>query len=118
MKKHELVKFKNQSLELDVEVSPNEDTVWLTQEQMALLFDRDRSVIARHINKIYREDELDEKSTCAKNAQVQLEGTRNITRIVPFYNLDVVISVGYRVKSNNGVISSALKYLSPSTPRS
>ena len=101
MDNYKLVKFKNQSLELDVEVDPNEDTVWLSKEQMALLFDRDRTVISRHINKIYDEGELDKKSTCAKNAHVPL--TRNRLYETDLYNLDVIISVGYRVKSKNGV---------------
>lgn len=102
MEKHELVKFKNQSLELDVEVSPSEDTVWLTKEQMALLFDRDRSVISRHINKIYDEEELDRKSTCAKNAHIPQTRSRLYEKEI--FNLDVIISVGYRVKSKNGII--------------
>ena len=105
MKKFELITFKNNNLQLDVNVSPNEETVWLSKEQIALLFDRDRTVISRHINNIYKEGELDEKSTCAKNAQVQIEGEREVTRKYEFYNLDVIISVGYRVKSKNGIIS-------------
>lgn len=82
---------------LDVNVSPNEDTVWLSKEDISALFDRDRSVITKHINNIYKEGELDRESTCAKNAHVHLEGSRTITRIIEFYNLDVIISVGYRV---------------------
>ena len=97
MNQYELVKFKNQSVELDVEVSPSEDTVWLTKEQMAMLFDRDRSVISRHINKIYEENELDKESTCAKNAHVPI--TRKRSYETELFNLDVIISVGYRVKS-------------------
>ena len=102
MNNFELVKFKNQALELDVEVSPNEDTVWLSKEQMALLFDRNRSVISRHINNIYEEEELDKESTCAKNAHVS--SVRNRLYETDLYNLDVIISVGYRVKSKNGII--------------
>ena len=100
MNNYELVKFKNQSLVLDVEVSPDEDTVWLTKEQMALLFDRDRSVISRHITNIYKEGELDKTSSCAKNAH-KVNGQIHYTE---HYNLDVIISVGYRVKSKNGII--------------
>ena len=70
MNEYEIIKFKNDDIELSVNVSPLEDTVWLTKEQMALLFDRDRSVISRHINNIYNEGELDKKSTCAKNAHI------------------------------------------------
>ncbi len=102
--KYEVVKFEQDNLILDVNVSPNEDTVWLSKEDMSTLFDRDRSVITKHINNIYKEGELDRESTCAKNAQVHLEGSRTITRTIEFYNLDVIISVGYRVRSRNGVI--------------
>lgn len=102
--KYEVVKFEQDNLILDVNVSPNEDTVWLSKEDMSTLFGRDRSVITKHINNIYKEGELDRESTCAKNAHVHLEGSMTITRIIEFYNLDVIISVGYRVKSRNGVI--------------
>ena len=101
---YEIIKFTNNNLELEVNVSPEQDTVWLTVEQIASLFDRDRTVILKHISNIYKENELDEKSTCAKNAQVQIEGSRRVNRTIVYYNLDVIISVGYRVKSKNGVI--------------
>ena len=104
MNYYKLIKFKDNEFELDVNVSPEEDTVWLTKDEIALLFERDRTVISKHINNIYKEGELDEQSTCAKNAQVQLEGKRTIVRTHKFYNLDVIISVGYRVKSNRGII--------------
>lgn len=104
MDSHELIRFKDNGFELDVEVSPDEDTVWLSVEQMALLFERDRTVISRHIKAIYTEGELDEKRTCAKNAQVQFEGYRKVERTHEFFNLDVIISVGYRVKSKRGVL--------------
>lgn len=71
--KCEVVKFEQDNLILDVNVSPNEDTVWLSKEDMSTLFDRDRSVITKHINNIYKEGELDRESTCAKNAHVHLE---------------------------------------------
>lgn len=70
--KYEVIKFEQGNLTLDVNVSPNEDTVWLSKEDMSTLFDRDRSVITKHINNIYKEGELDRESTCAKNAQVHL----------------------------------------------
>lgn len=85
-------------------VSPDEDTVWLTQEQMAKLFNVDRSRITRHINNIYKDDELDRRSTSAENAQVQIEGDRQVRRNVNIYNLDMIISVGYRVNSKRGII--------------
>ncbi len=102
MDKYEVIKFKDDEFEMDVNVSPNEDTVWLTKEQIALLYDRDRSVISRHIKKIYFEGELNEKSTCAKNAQILDSRERIYESTV--YNLDVIISVGYRVKSKRGVL--------------
>ena len=82
-----------------LEVKLEKDTLWLTQSQMAELFGIDRTTILRHIRNIYNSDELEESSTCAKNAQVRIEGKRMIQRDIPFYNLDMIISVGYRVNS-------------------
>ena len=76
-----------------------DETVWLTQQQMAELFHTSRSNIVEHIGHIYEEGELDEVSTCRKFRQVQMEGNRQVTRELPFYNLDMIISLGYRVKS-------------------
>lgn len=82
-----------------LEVKLEKDTVWLTQSQMAELFGIDRTTIVRHIRNVYKSEELDEFSTCAKNAQVRMEGSRKIQREIPYYNLDMIISVGYRVNS-------------------
>ena len=101
-KKYELIKFEDGDFSLDVNVSPNEETVWLTQEQMALLFNVDRTRIVRHINNIYSDNELDMLSTCAENAQVQFEGIRQVKRKIKIYNLDMIIAVGYRVNSKRG----------------
>ena len=76
-----------------------DETVWLTQQQMAELFHTSRSNIVEHIRHIYEEGELDEVSTCRKFRQVRMEGKRQVTRELPFYNLDMIISLGYRVKS-------------------
>ena len=76
-----------------------DETVWLTQQQMAELFHTSRSNIVEHIGHIYEEGELDETSTCRKFRQVRMEGNRQVTRELPFYNLDMIISLGYRVKS-------------------
>ena len=103
MSDFEIIKFKNENVELSVNVSPSEDTVWLTKEQMSVLFERDRSVISKHINNILKEREL-EDSTCAFFAQVQKEGDREVKRSIEYYSLDMIISVGYRVKSQNGII--------------
>lgn len=76
-----------------------DETVWLTQQQMAELFHTSRSNIVEHIGHIYEEGELDESSTCRKFRQVRMEGNRQVARELPFYNLDMIISLGYRVKS-------------------
>jgi len=85
-----------------VEVKLDRDTVWLTQQQMADLFGRERSVVNKHIRNTFQEGELDPAATCAKFAQVRTEGARTVSREVDHFNLDVVISVGYRVKSLRG----------------
>lgn len=100
---NEVIIYKYGELELQVEVTPNKETVWLRVEEMAELFNRDRSVIQRHIKNIFKEDELEQNSTCAKFAQVQNEGNRSVERIFDYYNLDMIISVGYRVKSQRGI---------------
>ena len=87
----------------NIEVTLADDTVWLTADQMADLFQRDRSTIQRHIRSIYQDNELTQDSTCAFFAQVQKEGNRQVERNIAFYNLDMIISVGYRVKSYRGV---------------
>lgn len=78
------------------------DTVWLNLNQIAELFGRDKSVISRHFNNIFKEGELDRVSTVAKNATVQQEGNREVSREVEYYNLDAILSVGYRVNSKQG----------------
>lgn len=99
---NQIIIFENNNVKLNVNMK--DETVWLTQSQMAELFEKDRTVIVRHISNIYREEELDKNSTCAFFAQVQNESGRSVTRQIPYYNLDVIISVGYRVKSQNGII--------------
>lgn len=87
------------TVQLEVRIDAN--TVWLTQAQMALLFNVDRTVIVKHIGNIYKTFELDEISTCVKFAQVRSEGKRSVIREQKYYNLDMIISVGYRVNSIN-----------------
>ena len=91
---------EDNTISLDVKLE--NETVWLTQSQMALLFDTDRTSILRHINNVYKIGELERVSTCAKIAQVRKEGKRHVTREIPYYNLDMIISVGYRVNSIRG----------------
>ena len=100
----EAIIFKNGELELEVTVNENRENVWLSQDQMATLFDVDRSRVTRHIKNIYDDNELDENSTCAENALVQTEGKRKVKRTIKIYNLDMILAVGYRVKSPNGII--------------
>ncbi len=85
-----------------IEVTFENDTVWLSLEQMAELFQRDKSTVSRHIKNIFAEGELKKEATVAKFATVQTEGNRQVTRDIEYYNLDVIISVGYRVKSLRG----------------
>lgn len=98
---NEIIKFVNGDLQLDITVSPNEETVWLTQKQMAELFDVKSQAITRHLKNIYNDEELFKEATCSKMEQVQMEGSRKITRKMDFYNLDAIIAVGYRVNSKN-----------------
>lgn len=91
--------YKSADEEVSVNAVIKDDTIWLTQKSMAELFEVDRSVIYKHLKNIYESEELDEHSTCAKIAQVQNEGNRQVKRNIDFYNLDAIISVGYRVNS-------------------
>lgn len=99
--KNEIIIFENGEIKL--EVNMKEDTVWLSQQQMAKLFDTSRTNIIDHINNIYSDEELDKKSTCQDFRQVRKEGNREVTRDMPFYNLDMIISIGYRVNSKKGI---------------
>ena len=94
--KNEIILFENQNVKLEVNL--RDETVWLTQGQISELFGKDRTVITRHINNIFKEGELEEESN------VQKMHIPNSDKPVAFYNLDVIISVGYRVKSQNGII--------------
>ena len=100
-KQDSLIFYKSEDGNIQLNVKLEKDTVWLTQSQMSNLFGVDRTVIVRHIRNIYKSAELYEDATCAKNAQVQEEGGRTVRRTIPYYNLDMIISVGYRVNSKN-----------------
>ena len=101
MNKYEIVKFVDEEVKLDVNISPLEKTIWINIEQMSVLFERDRSVISKHIKNIFLEGELLEDSVCAFFAHTANDGK---AYNVKYYSLDVVISVGYRVKSKRGVL--------------
>ncbi len=94
--------YKSADDAIELQVSFDNDTVWLNRHQLAFLFDRDIKTIGKHIKNIFDEKELDNNSTVAKFATVQMEGEREIKREIEHYNLDVIISVGYRVKSKQG----------------
>ena len=100
--KNEIVLYRPNELAEHIEVRFDENTVWLNRQQLTALFGRDIKTIGKHINNVFSERELDKESTVAKIATVQKEGNRNIKRNVEYYNLDVIISVGYRVKSQQG----------------
>ena len=100
-KKNEIILFENQGVKLEVNLK--DETVWLNRQQMATLFNRDVKTIGKHINNALAE-ELADIPTVAKFATVQKEGNREVTRQIEYYNLDMIISVGYRVKSKNGII--------------
>ena len=100
--KNEIIIFENQNVKL--EVNMKDETVWLSQQQMAELFNSSRTNIIEHINNIYSSGELDRISTCQDFRQVRKEGKRDVERTIPFYNLDMIISVGYRVNSRQGII--------------
>ncbi len=95
-KKNEIIIFENQDVKLEVNLK--EDNVWITANQMAILFDKDETTIRKHINNVFKDKELEKDNNRQK---MRVDGVK---QLVPFYNLDVIISVGYRVKSKNGVI--------------
>ena len=106
MTENSIVLFTDGAVSLDVPISPEKDTVWLTANQMALLFDKDDKTIRKHINNVFSDDELDKEVVVANFATTSRHGAvagKTQTRMTQFYNLDVIISVGYRVKSKRGI---------------
>ena len=103
-KKHEnqIIIFMTEDEKISVDVRFDEETAWLSLDQMAALFERDKSTISRHIKNMFDEGELEQSATVANFATVQIEGARQVERKIDYYNLDVIISVGYRVKSPRG----------------
>ena len=97
-----IIIFKTEDEQIKVDVRFYDESVWLTIDQMAALFERDKSTISRHIKNVYSDKELLPETTVAKFATVQKEGDREVERNLDYYNLDVIISVGYRVKSLRG----------------
>ncbi len=97
--KNNIVIYQSEDGKTKIDVKLEEETVWLSQQQMAELFNTSRSNIIEHINNIYAEEELSKNLTCQNFRQVRKEGNRNVSREIPFYNLDMIISLGYRIKS-------------------
>ena len=95
--------YNDEEGNVTVEVLLENEDVWLNIEAISKLFNIDRSGIVRHINNIYKDDELKQNSTCAKIAQVQKEGNREVKRVYPYYNLDMIISIGFRVNSKKAI---------------
>ena len=102
MSNSEIQIFRTNDGKTEIQVKLENETVWLNQYQLESLFETNRTSINKHIINIYRSKELEESSTCAKIAQVQREGKREIKRDIKFYNLDMIIAVGYRVNSFRG----------------
>ena len=102
MNNSEILIYQNTDGKIKIDVRLEDETVWLTQEQMAALFGKVRSTIAEHIANVFEEGELEQNRTCRKFRQVRQEGSREVEREIDYYNLDVIISVGYRVKSIQG----------------
>ncbi len=100
--KNSIAIYKSSDKEIQLEVRFEEDSVWLSQQQMASLFEQTKQNISLHINNCFKEEELDRNSTVKESLIVQTEGERTVKRTVDYYNLDVIISVGYRVKSKRG----------------
>jgi len=99
---NQIVLYRAKDGRASLEVNLRRETVWLNLQQIAKLFGRDKSVISRHIHNIHSTNELDRGATVAKIATVQTEGGRHIERQIEFYNLDMILSVGYRVNSKRG----------------
>lgn len=97
----DIIIYKKEN-QIEVEITYENESLWLSLNQIAELFDRDKSVISRHIKNIFKEKEIESYATVAKNATVQEEGKRKVTRTIEYYNLDVIIAVGYRVSSAKG----------------
>jgi len=101
---NEIIIYKDAAQQTEIEVQFDGDTVWLSQLQMASLFKQSKQNISLHIKNCYNEGELKKKATVKESLTVQKEGNRTVNRKLEYYNLDVVISVGYRVKSKQGTM--------------
>jgi hypothetical protein len=103
MNKSNIEIYKSDTGETEISVRLENDSVWLSLAQLVELFQRDKSVVSRHLTNVFKEKELSEDSTVAFFATVQTEGKREVERKIEYFNLDVIISVGYRIKSQRGI---------------
>jgi len=102
MQEEQIIIYQTEEGKSKIEIKLHDNMIWLTLNQIADLFEKNKSTISRHLFNIYKEEELLREATVAKNATVQIEGDRNIERTIDYYNLDAIISVGYRVNSKRG----------------
>ncbi len=98
-----IIRFNDGDLSIDVRIMPKEETVYLNKEELSILFETTRQNIEYHIANIYETNELEIGATCKEILQVQLEGNREVTRSVDYYNLDMIISISYRVNTKRGI---------------
>jgi hypothetical protein len=98
----EIVMYQTADGKMSINVKLENETIWLNLVQISNLFEKDKSVISRHLKNIYFEKELERETTVAKNATVQIEGKREVGREIEYYNLDAILSIGYRVNSKRG----------------
>ena len=103
-KNKQLIIYQAPSGAIELRGDFEHESVWATLDQIAAVFGRDKSVISRHLSNIYKEKELNRTATVAKNATVQMEGARQVVRDIEYYNLDVILSVGYRVNSKTATL--------------
>lgn len=103
MPEEQILIYQTEEGKNKIEIKLQDNMIWLTLNQMADLFEKNKSTISRHLNNIYKEQELVQEATVAKNATVQIEGDRKIERTIEYYNLDAIISVGYSVNSKRGI---------------
>lgn len=102
MQEEQIIIYQTEEGKSKIEIKLQDNMIWLTLSQIADLFEKNKSTISRHLFNIYKEEELMREATVAKNATVQIEGDRKIERTIDYYNLDAIISVGYRVNSKRG----------------
>ena len=108
--KGDLIIYEDENNKIEIEAFLYNETLWLPLNKIAELFEKDKSTISEHIKNIFNEQELSKDSTVGNFPTVQIEGNRKVNRNIDYYNLDMIISVGYRVKSQNGILSCICRW--------